>query len=91
MPTKLNKLYAGTRAICEVFEGDDGRHYLSVICPALAWYNSGAIMTPEEVLEFRARPEAVEDLAISICKDPGAFKDRALPQDIYETIWAPYK
>ena len=90
MATKLTKIFSGARAMCEVFEGDDGRFYLSVVCPALAWYNSGAILTPEEIAEFRSRPESVEDLAISICKDPSSIKQRALPPEIYATIWAPY-
>jgi hypothetical protein len=90
MAPKLTKIFSGKRAMCEVFEGDDGRFYLSVVCPALAWYNSGAVLTPEEVAELRTRPESIEELAISICKDPSIIADRALPQDVYDAIWAPY-
>jgi hypothetical protein len=90
MVAKLTKILSGTRAMCEVFEGGDGRFYLSVVCPALAWYNCGAVLTSEEVAEFHARPESVETLAIRICKDPSIVEERALPQDVYDAIWAPY-
>jgi hypothetical protein len=86
MTTKLKRLSLRPEPISEVFEDEHGNHYLIATCAFLMWSTIGIVMTPEEVAEFQARPEMIDDLARRVCRSSSSFEDRLVPADIEQLV-----
>jgi hypothetical protein len=82
----VKSIHFREQSLSQMFEDEEGRFYLVAFCPRVMWYRIGIVMTPEEVAEFRSRPEILDELSYRLGRNFAEFEDRKVPDEVRDII-----